>query len=62
MVFTYRTGEEALSAAKKSVREKRGTSMCRQPMPDGTDCFEVRDKEDCVLEKHTVLNLLGKVK
>lgn len=57
MVFSYRTGEEALAAAKKAVRERRGDTMCRNPLPDGTDCFEVRDSSDRPVEKHTVLHI-----
>lgn len=55
LLFTYRTGEEALAAAKRSVREHRGTTLNRQPLPDGADCFEVSDSEGNILEKHSVL-------
>lgn len=55
LVFSYRTGEEALMAAKKAVRSRPGLSLARRPLPDGTDCFEVKDAEGNVTEKHTVL-------
>lgn len=56
LIFSYRTGEEALQAAKNAVRGKTGLNFARNPLPDGTDCFEVKDAEGKVLEKHTVLN------
>lgn len=55
LVFSYRTGEEALAAAKSSVREHRGFTMGRKSLADGTDCFEVLDASGAVIEKHTVL-------
>ena len=55
--FSYRTGEEALAAAKKSVRGRAGLSFSRNPLPDGTDCFEVKDADGKVIEKHTVLRI-----
>lgn len=57
LVFSYRTGEEALAAAKKAVRGKSGRSFSRDPLPDGTDCFAVTDSGNNVIEKHTVLNI-----
>lgn len=57
LLFTYRTGEEALAAAKKAVRNRAGLTFTRNPLPDGTDCFEVSDTDSNVIEKHTVLNI-----
>lgn len=60
LVFSYRTGEEALAAAKKSVRSRAGLSFARNPLPDGTDCFEVKDADGKVIERHTVLTIRHK--
>ena len=57
LLFSYRTGEEALAAAKKAVRSRSGLTFARNPLPDGTDCFEVSDTDSNVIEKHTVLNI-----
>lgn len=58
LVFSYHTGEEALAAAKKSVRAGRNLFFSRTVQDDGTDCFSVMDEDGKVLEKHTVLKLL----
>lgn len=58
LTFTYRTGEEALAAAKRFVREHRNTFLERHMQPDGTDCFEIIDSKGVLLEKHSVLNIL----
>lgn len=58
LVFSYRTGEEALAAAKKSVRSGRNLYFTSTPDADGTDCFSVMDSDGKVIEKHTVLKLL----
>lgn len=58
LVFSYHTGEEALAAAKRSVRGGRNLYFSRTPLEDGTDCFSVMDQEGKILEKHTVLKLL----
>lgn len=58
LVFSYHTGEEALAAAKRSVRTGRKLFFARTPLDDGTDCFSVMDGDGSVLEKHTVLKLL----
>ena len=58
LVFSYHTGEEALAAAKKSVRAGRGRYFARSPLPDGTDCFSVMDSDGKTIEKHTVLKIL----
>ncbi len=58
LVFSYHTGEEALSAAKRSVRAGRNLFFASNPLDDGTDCFCVMDGEGKVIEKHTVLKLL----
>ena len=57
LLFTYRSGEEALAAAKKAVRSRSGLTFARNPLPDGTDCFEVSDTDNNIIEKHTVLNI-----
>ncbi len=57
LLFSYRTGEEALAAAKKAVRNRPGLTFARNPLPDGTDCFEVSDTDSNIIEKHTVLNI-----
>ena len=57
LLFSYRTGEEALAAAKKAVRSRSGLTFARNPLPDGTDCFEVSDTDNNIIEKHTVLNI-----
>lgn len=58
LVFSYHTGEEALAAAKKSVRAGRSLFFARTPLEDGMDCFSVMDTEGKILEKHTVLKIL----
>lgn len=58
LVFSYHTGEEALAAAKRSVRGGRNLYFSRTPLKDGTDCFSVMDADGKILEKHTVLKLL----
>lgn len=58
LVFTYHSGEEALSAAKRSVRSGRNLHFARTPQDNGSDCFSVMDGEGEVIEKHTVLKLL----
>lgn len=58
LVFSYHTGEEALSAAKKSVRAGKNLFFSRTAQDDGTDCFSVMDGDGKVIEKHTVLKLL----
>lgn len=58
LIFTYHTGEEALAAAKKSVRTGRDLYFARTRMDDGTDCFSVMDNDGNITEKHTVLKLL----
>ena len=59
LVFSYHTGEEALAAAKRSVRSGRNLYFARTPLEDGTDCFSVMDPEGKILEKHTVWHLTG---
>lgn len=58
LVFSYHTGEEALAAAKSSVRAGRNLHFARTVLDDGTDCFSVMDEDDKVIEKHTVLRIL----
>ena len=57
--FSYGDGEKALHAAKRSVREGNGATFARKPLPDGTDCFEVRDREGKVTELHMVIKGLS---
>ncbi|MGN0202765.1 MAG: DNA polymerase IV [Candidatus Cryptobacteroides sp.] len=56
--FSYSTGEQALRAAKASVREESGRTMERNPLPDGTDCFEVKDSGGNTIELHLVVRSL----
>ena len=58
LTFSYPDGEKALKAAKSSVREGEGRTMARNPLPDGTDCFEIKDAEGNVIELHTVVKRL----
>ncbi len=58
LVFTYRTGEEALAAAKKSVRSGRKLYLSRTMLDDGSSCFSVMDNDGNIMEKHTVLRIL----
>ncbi|MCQ2147810.1 MAG: DNA polymerase IV, partial [Bacteroidales bacterium] len=60
LLFSYRTGEEALSAAKKAIKADKTLSMERKPLPDGTDCFEVRDSSGKAIEKYIVVKSLTK--
>lgn len=54
LTFSYETGELALSAAKRAVRENRSYIFGRHQLPDGTDCFEVKTFEGAVIERHQV--------
>ncbi len=56
--FSYSSGEQALRGAKKAVKEGSGRSFDRNPLPDGTDCFEVKDSRGMVLELHMVVQSL----
>lgn len=56
--FSYANGEQALRAAKNSVKEGNGCSFARNPLPDGTDCFEVKDAEGKVIELHMIVKSL----
>lgn len=58
LTFSYADGEKALKAAKASVKECNGQSFARNPLPDGTDCFEVKDREGKVIEQHLVVKSL----
>lgn len=53
-VFSYSDCEKALKAAKASVKEASGRTMGRNPLPDGTDCFEIYDADGSVIELHAV--------
>ena len=55
LIFSYPDGELALRAAKDSVRENRDLTFCRRTLEDGTDCFEVTDRDGNVRERHTVV-------
>jgi len=54
LLFTYKTGEEALRAAKRAVKEDKNLTFTRTTTEDGADCFEVRTFDGKVLELHTV--------
>lgn len=54
LTFSYPSGEAALAAVKAAVRENRELIFARNPLPDGTDCFEVKTREGKVLERHLV--------
>ena len=56
--FSYATGEQALKAAKASVKEGSGRSMARNSLPDGTDCFEVTDSDGNPVELHMIVKSL----
>lgn len=56
--FSYATGEQALRAAKNSVKVGLGCSFARNPLPDGTDCFEVKDSEGKLIELHMIVKSL----
>lgn len=58
LVFSYRTGEEALAAAKKSVRSGKNLFLAGASQDGSPDCFSVMDADGRVVEKHTVLKLL----
>lgn len=58
LTFSYATGEQALKAAKTSVREGDGESFARNTQPDGTDSFEVKDSMGKVIEIHLVVDRL----
>ena len=53
LVFTYDSGEEALKAAKKAIKEKASLRFQRHILEDGQDCFEVLDGAK-VIERHFV--------
>ncbi|MCR4824452.1 MAG: DNA polymerase IV [Bacteroidales bacterium] len=53
LVFSYATGEEALAAAKKTVKNRPGLIMARSPLPDGTDCFKIYEGTE-EIEHHIV--------
>ena len=58
LMFSYATGEQALRAAKNSVKGGNGCSFARNPLPDGTDCFEVKDSEGKTVELHMIVKRL----
>ncbi len=55
LTFSYESGESALSAAKRAVRENRSYTFERHRYADGTDCFEVKDPDGRVMERHLVM-------
>lgn len=59
LLFSYADGEKALRAAKAAVKDGHGFTFSRQTMEDGTDCFEVRDKDSNVIEVHMVVPALS---
>ena len=54
LLFTYDSGEKALSAAKKAIKGHPTYRFHRVTLPDGTVCFEVEDDRK-VLERHSVV-------
>ena len=54
LVFTYDSGEKALTAAKKAIKGHPTYRFHRATLPDGTDCFEVVEDQK-VLERHVVV-------
>jgi len=54
LTFSYGSGEQALLAAKHTVREDRSCSLARHILPDGTDCFEIMNSDGRVIERHQV--------
>lgn len=54
LMFSYTDGELALKAAKAAIRQRRDLSFSRHTLDDGTDCFQVSDREGKVLEIHSV--------
>ena len=53
LVFRYLDGEQALAAAKKSIKGHPSYRFHRHKLEDGTDCFEVVE-DNKVLERHVV--------
>ena len=53
LVFRYPDGEQALAAAKKSIKGHPSYRFHRHKLEDGTDCFEVVE-DNKVLERHVV--------
>ena len=53
LTFHYATGEEALSAVKQAVRERRDCTFSQRTLPDGTACFELFEGTQ-VIERHAV--------
>lgn len=60
LLFSYKSGEEALAAAKRAIKGDRSLTMERKPLPDGTDCFEIRDASGKAIEKYIVVKTLVK--
>ena len=54
LLFTYDSGEKALSAAKKAIKGHPTYRFHQVTLPDGTVCFEVEDEQK-VLERHSVV-------
>ena len=51
--FWYGSGEEALAAAKRVVREHRGYGFAQRTLPDGIVCFEIQEDGKAV-ERHYI--------
>ena len=54
LVFRYPDGEQALAAAKKSIKGHPSYRFHRHKLEDGTNCFEVVE-DNKVLERHVVI-------
>jgi len=54
LLFTYPSGETALQAVKKAVRESHDLTFGRKHFPDGTDCFEIM-RDGKVIERHCIV-------
>ena len=56
----YRDGRDKTlkRAAKNFVNGENGCSFARNPLPDGTGCFEVKDSEGKIVELHMIVKRL----
>lgn len=50
--FRYPSGEDALAAAKRIVREHAGCTIEGRHLPDGNYCFELKDSSGNIFERH----------
>lgn len=54
MVFTYADGEQALSAAKKAVRENPSYRLYGKTLDSGVRCFEIAGEDGKIIERHCI--------